>query len=72
MSQLKIKAILSKYEAEKSTSLAELEFWMNTPSNGEFMDAIDFNIKKLANANQMINTINAAFSVAKPQADSEE
>jgi uncharacterized protein YtpQ (UPF0354 family) len=69
MSQLKIKAIRAKYEAEKATAIAELDFWMNTPSTGEFMLAIEENLKKLSNANQMLNIIDAAFTVSSSESN---
>jgi uncharacterized protein YtpQ (UPF0354 family) len=69
MSQLKIKAIRAKYEAEKATAIAELDFWMNTPSTGEFMLAIEENLKKLSNANQMLNIIDAAFTVSNSESN---
>jgi hypothetical protein len=71
MSQLKIKAIRAKYEAEKATAIAELDFWMNTPSTGEFMLAIEENLKKLSNANQMLNIIDAAFTVSNTESNTE-
>ncbi len=64
MSQLKIKAIKAKYEAEKAEAIAKLDFWMNTPSGGEFMQEIEHNLKKLSAANQMLNVIDAAFTVS--------
>lgn len=69
MSQLKIKAIRAKYESEKATAIAELDFWMNTPSTGEFMLAIEENLKKLSNANQMLNIIDAAFTVSNSESN---
>lgn len=64
MSQLKIKAIRTKYEAEKAEAIAKLDFWMNSPSGGEFMQEIEHNLKKLSSANQMLNVIDAAFTVS--------
>lgn len=67
MSQLKIKALRAKYEAQKLEALATIDVYMNNSVGvGEhpgILDVLDEQIRKVDEANSLINLVDSLFSI---------
>lgn len=76
MSQLKIKALRAKYEAQKLEALATIDVYMNNAVGvGEhpgIIDVLDEQIRKVDEANSLINLVDSLFSIGSIADVSEE
>lgn len=67
MSQLKVKALRAKYEAQKLEALATIDVYMNNAVGvGEhpgILDVLDEQLRKVDEANSLISIVDSLFSV---------
>jgi len=73
MSQLKIKALKAKYEAQKLEALATIDVYMNNAVGvGEhpgIIDVLDEQLRKVEEANSLISLVDNLFSTASTEAE---
>lgn len=66
MSQLKIKALRARYEAQKLEALAVIDVYMNNAVGvGEhpgIVDVLDEQLRKVDDANSLINLVDSLFT----------
>ncbi len=76
MSQLKIKALRAKYEAQKLEALATIDVYMNNAVGvGEhpgILDVLDEQLRKVDEANSLISIVDSLFSVEPKEIQSTE
>lgn len=76
MSQLKIKALRAKYEAQKLEALATIDVYMNNAvgvgEHSRILDVLDEQIRKVDEANSLINLVDSLFSIGSSTDVSEE
>lgn len=73
MSQLKIKALKAKYEAQKLEALATIDVYMNNAVGvGEhpgIIDVLDEQLRKVEEANSLISLVDNLFSTASTETE---
>ena len=67
MSQLKVKALRAKYEAQKLEAIATIDVYMNNAVGvGEhpgILDVLDEQLRKVDEANSLISLVDNLFSI---------
>lgn len=73
MSQLKIKALRARYEAQKLEALATIDVYMNNAVGvGEhpgIIDVLDEQLRKVEEANSLISLVDNLFSTASTETE---
>lgn len=76
MSQLKVKALRAKYEAQKLEALATIDVYMNNAVGvGEhpgILDVLDEQLRKVDEANSLISLVDNLFSIGSSNELTEE